>query len=151
MHTYVCVLAGPKLLTEIPFILILKGARKTDPPSSEGILRAIFSRFLFYNKKSMVFLVDPSKAQRPLSASCPLTMSQKFRKGRMDYLESFLFPKHLAGQGKHTPWRSPSTAHGGVTPKGYNLDVVQGHLPTYRAPLMLSCLIMPGDLPVLAP
>lgn len=98
-HTYVCALAGSKLFTEIPLILILKGARKTDPPSSEGILGAIFSRFLFYNKKSVVFLVDPSKAQRPLSASCPLTMSQKFRKGRMDYLESFLFPSIWLVQG----------------------------------------------------
>lgn len=99
-------LVGSKLLTETPLILTRKGPGK-QVLLLGGNSRAIFSRFLVYDKKSVVFLVDPSQAQRPLSASCPLTMSQKFREGRTDYLESFLFPGIWLARGSTRLGRAP--------------------------------------------
>lgn len=148
-----CAPAGSKLFTEMPLILTPKGARKADPPSSEGVLGAIFSRRLFYNKNSVVFLVDPSKAQRPLS-KCFLPPHRESEVQRREKGLSGELPpsyEHLAGPGKHAPRRSPRTARRGVTRKGHSADLVRGRLPTYSAPMMLSCLILPGDLPVLAP
>lgn len=58
-HVYVSALAGSKLFIKIPLILILRGARKTDTPSSRRIPGAIFSRFLFYKQAGFSWWIGP--------------------------------------------------------------------------------------------
>ena len=69
-HIYASAVAGSTLFTEILLILILRGDKK-DPPSSENTFGAILSR---------VFLVGQSKAQKHLSASCPLSPESQVQK-----------------------------------------------------------------------
>lgn len=111
-------LAGSKLFPEIALILILRGARKTDPPSSERIHGAIFSKFLFYKQEKHGFpggSVQSTKASKCFLPPQPWVRSSADE--RMEYLESFLISKYLTAPVKCTVLGSPRVTNGGLTRK----------------------------------